>query len=319
MAIVEAVLQKLEIPYEPCRNGEELKITCPNPLHDDNNPSCFINSTTGLFHCFSCHFSGGLEKLIKVVTGEYQNLNELVSLEDTIQLKIVSMYKKSTKNILKYDIDLDFTETYKMERRRFKSALSSKKAYKYLTENRKLTKETIKKFNLQYCNDGIYENRIIITYKKDGNVIGFNSRYIGECSDKDRYRYFLNDIKFADYIFNIENVINNNFCIIVEGPFDLMYIQQLGFKNVISTLNTRLTEKQLLQIIDFKHIIFCYDNDIVSNAGDKARIKNASMILNICPTQSVIFMDLPEGKDPNSCSKLELITAWKNKYKVKIG
>lgn len=319
MAIVEVVLQKLDIQYEPCRNGEELKISCPNPLHDDRNPSCFINSTTGLFHCFSCQFGGGLEKLIKVVTGEYQNLNEFVSIEDTIQLKIGAMYKTSTMNILKYDIDLDFNETYKVERARFKSALKSKKAYKYLTENRNFTKETIKKFNLQFCNDGFYENRVIITYKKDGNIIGFNSRFIGECSDKDRYRYFLNDVRFSDYIFNIENVVNNKYCIIVEGPFDLMYMQQLGFKNVISTLNTRLTEKQLLHIIDFEHIIFCYDNDIISDAGNKARIKNANMILNICPSQSVVFMDLPEGKDPNKCSKAELQKAWKNKYKVKQG
>jgi len=316
--LVEAVLQKYNIPYTPYKGGEEFKINCPNPKHIDNDPSCYINAYSGLFHCFSCQFGGNLARFVKLITGEYVDLDSLITIEDKVRLQLQNLYKISTKSILKYDIDADFYDTYRLEKQNFKSVLKSKKAYKYLTEERKFTIETIKKFNLRYCFDGQYNNRIIITYKSNGNVIGFNSRFIGDCSSTERYRYFLNDIRFKNYLYNIENIVNHNYCIIVEGPFDLMYMEQMGFKNVISTLNTRLTDEQILTITDFRNIIFCYDNDIESKAGQKARVKNATKLLKLCPNQRVHFMNLPEGKDPNSCSKIELVKAWNNKYKVKL-
>lgn len=49
--------------------GQEYVISCPNPDHDDNNPSCSVNLVTGLWHCFSCNASGDLLRLGNLVTG----------------------------------------------------------------------------------------------------------------------------------------------------------------------------------------------------------------------------------------------------------
>ena len=46
------------------RRGDQVKITCP--FHDnghENTASCFVNDD-GVFHCFACHESGKLPKLI---------------------------------------------------------------------------------------------------------------------------------------------------------------------------------------------------------------------------------------------------------------
>ena len=40
--------------------GQDAIISCLNPEHDDNNPSCRVDKITGIMHCFSCGFSGNL-------------------------------------------------------------------------------------------------------------------------------------------------------------------------------------------------------------------------------------------------------------------
>lgn len=53
---------------------DDLRILCPNPKHDDSDPSCYVNlkqhSThkgrvidAGFFHCFSCHAKGDIVSL----------------------------------------------------------------------------------------------------------------------------------------------------------------------------------------------------------------------------------------------------------------
>ena len=58
-----------------------------------------------------------------------------------------------------------------------------------------------------------------------------------------------------------------------------MYLVQCGYKNVISTLNTNISRKQLTKILNFKKIIFCFDNDEKTKAGQNAVLKHASDIL----------------------------------------
>src|SRR5215218_4274796 len=38
--------------------GDQAKVLCP--FHDDERPSCSVNLTKGLWHCFSCHTSGNV-------------------------------------------------------------------------------------------------------------------------------------------------------------------------------------------------------------------------------------------------------------------
>lgn len=43
----------------------EVICKCPNPLHDDTNPSASFNIETGLLYCFSCSYSTNAYKLAK--------------------------------------------------------------------------------------------------------------------------------------------------------------------------------------------------------------------------------------------------------------
>lgn len=318
MSVVHAIFEKLQIDYIELKGGEELRFRCVNPKHSDSNPSADINVNTGLFICRSCGFKGNLERIIKVVSGEEVDLSEYVTPHEEFKFKIQNIYRQSLKNISRYDDIIQFDDTMSNELVNFKQAISCKEANDYLTgPKRKLTKETIERFNLMYSDVGDYRNRVIIPYFKNGKLIGFNSRYIYDGDKKFRYMYFLSHSQFEDYIYNIENVTSNDYCILVEGPFDLMILTQLGYKNVISTLSTRVSEKHLQHIIPFKKIIFCFDDDKESRAGQKAVMKTAEMILDVSPQKQLYYCKLPEGKDPTEATEAELKAAFDKLIRIK--
>lgn len=319
MSNVETILTKLNIPYKSVKNGAELQYRCICPNHHDTHASAFINTNTGLWHCFSCNTSGNLKSFIRIVSGESVDVSKLITQTDTLKMKLASIYKKSAQSMLIYENDTDFEEHFNIEKNdNFIPAFKNELAKEYLGIKRKLTRKTVNDFNLQFAIYGKYENRIIIPYYDNGHVIGMNSRYIGDCDASYRYRYLINNYRFESYLYNYDNVVDNSYCILVEGPFDLMYMHQCGFKNVISTLNTRVSIGHIRKLVKFKKIIFCFDNDEKTQAGQKAVLKHAETILKILPKANIFKVELPNDKDPNECSPDELHECFRHLKRIRI-
>lgn len=66
MTNVLAVLDSLGLVYTI--RGDEATACCP--AHADRHPSWSVNLSTGMHHCFSCGFGGGVERLVAQVTGK---------------------------------------------------------------------------------------------------------------------------------------------------------------------------------------------------------------------------------------------------------
>ncbi len=319
MKKVEMVLKQLNVPYVPVKNGAELQYRCICPAHQDRHASASINTKSGLWYCFSCQERGNLNQFISIVTKGTKKLRDFMDEGDELKMTMDSVYTKSAETILSYENYSDFVMAYREEAENFIPALESCEATKYLTgKKRKLLPETIEHFKLKYAISGAYERRIIIPYYKNKLIVGMNSRYIGDCDSNYRYRYLINKPRFDDFLYNEDNLINKNYCILVEGPFDLMYMVQCGFKNVISTLNTRITNGHLKKLIGFKKIILCFDNDEETEAGQNAMIKHSKTILKYRPELPVYKVCLPVGKDPNECTPEELHFAMKHLHRIKI-
>lgn len=316
MSEVKAVFEKLEIDYKEHKGGDELQFKCVHPLHNDRNPSAFINTKTGKWLCFSCGRKGSLVTIIKLVKGQDVDVESFLSRAELLQMQINGIYKTSASNILRYDELLQFQETIDYEFTFFEPVKSNKEALSYLI-SRGISKDTINDFGLKFAPSGNYRNRIIIPYSKDGQIIGFNSRTIDK-NDHIRYLYYLNHDMFKGYIYNYDKIVNYDYCLLVEGPFDLMYSHSIGLKNVISTLNTNVSLEHIREIIKFKKIIFMFDNDINTNAGYKAVIK-ASQLINSIADKEIFYAELPEGKDPNSCSPSEIKHSLSNLYVIEKG
>lgn len=301
---IEAVFEKLGIQGSLYKNGQEILFRCP--FHNDHRASMSMNTTTTQYHCFSCGAGGGsLKSFIEKLTGEKIDFRQFVKEEDELIAKINAIYKTSADNILCYENDADFQLRFNEEFTNFIPATKSEVAYSYLKDKRKLSDATIQAFRLKYAVRGDYESRVIIPYFSKTTLLGFNSRLIGadKAFLKDlRYRYLINTAAFKGYIYNYENLVGNDYCILVEGPFDLMWMVQCGFKNVISTLTTRVDYEHIFNLTRFKNFIFCFDNDD-NNAGYNAVMKASEMIHNCLPDRNIMFMALPPGSDPNECSK----------------
>lgn len=315
---IEAVFEKLGIQGSLYKGGREILFRCP--FHDDHKASMSMNTETTQYHCFSCNAGGSsLKTFIERITGEKIDFRQFVKEEDELIAKINTIYKTSADNILCYENDADFQLRFREEFSNFIPATKSDVAYTYLKDKRKLTDVTINAFRLKYAVRGDYQSRIIIPYFSKNTMLGFNSRLIG--ADKGflkdlRYRYLINTVAFKGYIYNYENLVGNDYCILVEGPFDLMWMVQCGFKNVISTLTTRVDYEHIFNLTRFKNFIFCFDND-ENEAGYKAVIRASELIHTCLPDRNVLFMTLPPKCDPNECSKEELEYSMKRLRKIK--
>ena len=135
-----------------------------------------------------------------------------------------------------------------------------------------------------------------------GRVIAFGGRTLR--TDKKTAKY-LNSPESEIYhksntlygiYFAKKAITQQNFCILVEGYFDVLSMVQSGVESVVASSGTSLTSEQIRLISRFtKNITVIYDGDA---AGIKASIRGIDMILKEGLNVRVVLM--PEGEDPDS-------------------
>jgi AAA domain len=70
---IEDALQEAGVLWYPA-SGVEIKLHCPDPDHEDNNPSASINSRTGAWICHACGSKGNLYTLLRDALGKERAL-----------------------------------------------------------------------------------------------------------------------------------------------------------------------------------------------------------------------------------------------------
>ena len=165
------------------------------------------------------------------------------------------------------------------------NSLTAKKAVSYL-KNRGITKEDVIKYNIGYCEFGLFSNMIIIpSYGADGNLNYFTARNF----DKNSSIKYKNPDVTRDII-GLEHFINWNVPIILcEGMFDAIAIKRNTIPLLGKTIQKNLMKKILNSSVEKIYI-----------ALDKDAVKQA---LNFCETlinegKEVYLVDL-EDKDPS--------------------
>lgn len=317
--IIAQTFEKSGVKFKPWKNGLEMRFNCQFPDHKDRNASCSINVETGLMGCFGCQGKGNIETFIYLLTGEKIEAKNLLTEKDMCLLSIEGVYRNYLQNEPHFDSYDDFSMQLKDQMNDFTGIFFQQIAYDYL-KKRAITDKTILEFNLRYAPVGKYAGRIIIPYFEKGKALGFNSRLIGvdkKFKNEERYRYFVYNPLLRGYIYNFD-LINPkiDYCILVEGPFDLMYLHSIGYKNVISTLNTGMKLEHIKGKLEkFKTIIFCFDND-ENEAGFKSVLKNSALLKSVIPKINIRYVELPKGKDPNDCTMDELKLAFSKLRKI---
>jgi|APCry1669189440_1035222.scaffolds.fasta_scaffold02684_2 DNA primase len=109
-----------------------------------------------------------------------------------------------------------------------------------------------------------------------------------------------------DHLFNLnrakKSIFNNNFCFIVEGYFDVIHLNNLGFDNVVALCGTALSERHCDLLFRYcKNIVLLFDGD---QAGQTASYN--SMLKARKNHLFTHVVELENNTDPDNLSTGEL-------------
>ncbi len=269
--------------------GQSLKKTNEymwwSPFTQHHKPKLQINIQTGKWHCWVSNQGGhNLFQLLKQINANKSLYKELSDVLGT------SYYTGKDKE--KKDITLKLPKEAK-PRWDERESLQRLHALKFVME-RGLDMSDILRYNLHYCLDGLYQNRIIIpSYDSDGVLNYFVGRDFYKSNMKYKNPPIPKDIIGFDLYVDWNEPI-----ILCEGVFDAMAIKNnsipLFGKTILPKLYKKIVEKKV------SDITICLDDDAFD---DSLKITSKFMDNGI----RVNFVKL-QGKDPSDLGYKNMIT-----------
>jgi DNA primase len=238
-----------------------------------------INLDSGEYNCFACGESGKsfktLFKKLKVSPALYKELYGIIG----EHFKPNYGKPKKEQDLLK--LPEEFLSIAVPS-----NSICYRHAVKYL-KNRNITRDDILRYNIGYCEEGKYRNRIIIpSYNKDGELNFFAARDFLNCS---YLKYLLPE--WSKDIIGFELFINWNETItLVEGPLDAITVRRNAIPLFGKTMPPSLKES-----------IFEYDVTKINVCLDDDAIKNALEMTNYLSKQGIdVNLIKLNGHDPSS-------------------
>ena len=268
------------------------------PFHGEKTASMSFTDVENLFHCIGCKEGGDIFKYVQEINNlEFQDAIEFVA--EKYGFKLTYTQTNDSNDFKVYEDKINLINNYFLE---IMKSDKSKDAKEYL-KKRKYDNSDIKKYSIsfvtkdeesfnKFCKKNeittddlrrlgfissngnmLFKNRImfpILSFRN--NIIAFGGRTIDDfgpkylnSSDsvlykKNRNLYFTNDF--------ITSTKKKGYAIIVEGYFDVLSLNKLGYPNAASPSGTALTYQQLESVLKYtSKILICFDND---EAGLKA-------------------------------------------------
>jgi len=259
-----------------------------SPFVSHHKPKLQVNVQTGKWHCWVSNQGGhNLFQLFKRVGAskqDYQSLSKLLG--ETIFVKQDDAGQQ----------DIRLPDEFKSLSEPHTSIIRDH-AMLFL-KKRGITSEDIKRYNLGYCTEGQYQNRIIIpSYDEHGKLNYFVGRDFYASTLKYKNPPISKDIIGFDLYVNWSLPI-----ILVEGVFDSISVKNnsipLFGKTILPKLYQKIVEKKV------KDIFIVLDSDAFDDA-----IQMTEKFVN--EGINVNFVKL-NGKDPNDLGYKSMITELNN-------
>jgi DNA primase len=252
--------------------GNEQQHHCPFCHH--HKKKLQVNLDTQQWHCWVCNSKGrsiaSLLRKLNVDRRDLDRLHKIYGDEPT--------YSPTEEYVIKLQLPKEFKQLYFKPSGLFNPIYTQ--AIHYLKQ-RGIKDSEIVKYNIGYCEDGLYGGRIIIpSYDESGELNYFIARSFYE-NEKMKYK---NPPVNRDVIV-FENQINWNEPItLVEGAFDAFSVK----RNVIPLLGKFLLSKLKNKIFEkgVKEITIILDSDAIEDSTKHSEwfIKNGIKVKNIIPT-----------------------------------
>lgn len=219
--LLDIILEILGTTRKENRTKGQFAFDCPvcsaekNLPDGDGKGNFEVNLNKGVYHCWACgdthHTQGSIAKLITKF-GRKEHKRKLK------QLGIVLEEVKSGKKVIQEVREIQLPKEYQSFQEANPNSLQYKEAWNYLTKERNLPPEIIKKFKMGFTTTGEYAFRIVVpSYDKEGKVNYFTGR---TWLPRKKPKYKNPELPREQVIFN-EGLVNwDSTVYIVEGPFD---------------------------------------------------------------------------------------------------
>lgn len=183
----------------------------------------------------------------------------------------------------------------------------------YLQKRNYQQEDCLKCGVLQRANSGrlydpLHHRLIVPIFNMQGKVIAFGGRGLTtEIIENGKYKNTSDSPQFSkrDTLFALniakeqkqQSELDN--LVVVEGYMDVIAMYQAGFRRVVASMGTSLTESQAKWMSRLtKSVYICYDGD---GAGQKATVKGMDLLDKA--GLDVKVMSVPEKKDPDEYIK----------------
>ena len=296
------------------------------PFHGEKTASMSFTDVENLFHCFGCKEGGDIFKYVQEINNlEFQDAIEYVAEKYGFKLTYTQTSDNSDFKVYQEKIDLInnyFLETMKsniskdakayLQKRKYDNVDIEKYSISFISKDEEsfnkfcktneITKDDLQRLGFISSNGNmLFKNRImfpILSFRN--NIIAFGGRAIDDfgpkylnSSDsvlykKNRNLYFTNEF--------ITATKKKGYAFIVEGYFDVLSLNKLGYANSASPSGTALTYQQLESVSKYtSKILICFDND---EAGLKATERVLEIKNQISKQVEIHCLNLPsEYKD----------------------
>lgn len=327
----EVIKQKINIvdlisEYLPLKKaGVNFKTNCP--FHNEKTASFVVSPERQIFHCFGCQAGGDLFTFLMQKEGmEFKEALEVLAKKAGVVLQRRTEDKKDFKDRL-FEVNLKAQEFFHYI---LTKHTLGKKSLEYL-KKRGITGETIETFGIGYAPNS-WDSLTKFLLKRGFSVSEIITSGLGVASRSGCYDRFRGRITFplfdgkeklkgfsgrvlipaepkyintpqtpvfdkSNFLFGLNlakgEVRNKKEAVLVEGEMDMIASYQAGFKNVVASKGTALTEGQIDLIKKYtENLSLGFDMDLAGDSACRRGIEIADKAgLNI----KVIQID--KGKD----------------------
>jgi DNA primase len=279
--------------------GNEQAHHCPFCHH--HKKKLQVNLETQYWHCWVCNSKGrSIQSLLKRLHVDYSQINVIIG--------IYGDQPTSTSKDVEEKIQLRLPSEFKSLLQKPKSINPIyNQALAYL-KRRGISMDEVSKYNIGYCEDGLYGGRIIIPSYDEDNELNY---FIARTFYEDVGMKYKNPPVSRDVII-FDNQINWNEPItLVEGVFDSFSVKRNAIpmlsKFLLSKLKTKILERGVTEIN------LLMDSDAVEDSTKHTEyfIKNGIKVRNIIPQGESDAADMGFDK-VNELLKETEETGWDN-------
>jgi DNA primase len=319
------------------RKGKEQWGLCP--FHHEKSPSFKVSDDRGRYHCFGCGKDGDIVTFVM----ETEGLNFPEAVERLASFAGLELPAADPQAAERADKRKSYHEIMELACRFYEAQLKSghhRAAQDYI-QYRALAPQTLALYRVGYAPPGnqlktaleargvseadmlalglikkpddgrapfdFFRDRLVFPISdRQGRIIAFGGRVLGDGKPK-----YLNSsdtplFNKSETLFGLaqarQAIHANRALIVAEGYMDVLALAQAGFRYALAPLGTAMTEQHLSLLWRLApEPILCLDGDSAGQAAAQRAGERALPLLK--PGQSLRFLTLPQGQDPDDFLK----------------